>query len=77
MLLDIIISFMVVSKQDLDNFYNRPKIFQIKNTDWVLQVNKVLGYHSDEGSLKDILNIIGEQPLYKYILDKYKRITNR
>ena len=26
--------------------------------DWVLQVNKVLGYHSDDGSLKDILNII-------------------
>lgn len=24
-----------------------------------------------------VLNIIGEQPLYKYILDKYKRITNR
>ena len=46
--------------------------------DWVLQVNKVLGYHSDDGSLKDIiLNIIGEQPLYKYILDKYKWITNR
>ena len=58
-------------------FYNSLKSSKLKNTDWVLQVNKVLGYHSDEGSLKDILNIIGEQPLYKYILDKYKRITNR
>lgn len=61
----------------LDNFIIDLKSSKLKNTDWVLQVNKVLGYHSDEGSLKDILNIIGEQPLYKYILDKYKRITNR
>lgn len=61
----------------LDNFIIDLKSSKLKNMDWVLQVNKVLGYHSDDGSLKDILNIIGEQPLYKYILDKYKWITNR
>ena len=32
--------------------------------DWVLQVNKVLGYHSDDGSLKDILkDVYKRQPI--------------
>lgn len=59
----------------LDAFINDLKSSNLKNSDWVLRVNKVLGYHSEKGNLNDVLSLVGSQPLYKYILEKYEHIT--
>ena len=57
-------------ERGLDNFIIEVKCWKLKNRDWVLEVNKVVGYEWDEGRVKDIVKMIGEEGLYKYMVEK-------
>lgn len=42
--------------------------------DWVLHVNKVLGYFLSENSPEELIELIGKRKLVDFILDEYKKI---
>ena len=60
-------------KTALDNFINDMYVSGLSKGDWVLHVNKVLGYFLSKNSTEELIELIGKRKLVDFILDEYKK----
>lgn len=60
-------------KTALDNFINDMYVSGLSKGDWVLHVNKVLGYFLSKNSTEELIELIWKRKLVDFILDEYKK----
>ncbi len=61
-------------KTALDNFINDMNTSKLSKGDWVLHVNKVLGYYLKENNTEELIKLLGKRELVDFILDEYNKI---
>lgn len=61
-------------KTALDNFINDMNTSKLSKGDWILHVNKVLGYYLKENNTEELIKLLGKRELVDFILDEYNKI---